>query len=153
MDPDPYAPPAAHSQTSTAAEGNLGFAAPAGLVAALVGALAWAMFVSATNIKIGFAAVGIGFLVGWSVRRVGHGYSPVYGYVAAVLSLLGCVAGDVLTDCVGVAQQGSRPTLDIISHLTPGIAWVLLQRGFQPLDVLFYFLAVSAGYRNAFSQS
>ena len=133
-------------------EGNLPLAVGFGVLAALVGAVLWAMLVSITNLKIGFAAVGIGFLVGWAVRQAGHGHTPVYGYIAACLSLLGCVAGDLLTDCVVAAQHLDRSTLDVLSHLTPSSAANLLQLGFGPLDVLFYFLAVSAGYRNAFSR-
>ena len=122
----------------------------AGLGAALVGAVLWAAVVSATHIKIGYAAIGIGFLVGWTMRGVGKSYNPVFGYVGAVLALLGCVVGDVLSDCVAAAEQLGRPTLDLVSHLTPSLAVDLLQAGFRPLDALFYIFAAMAGYRNAF---
>ena len=154
MDPsDPFAPPPDNPSASlsgTAGGGNLPLAAVAGLAAAIAGAILWALLVSATNIKIGFAAVGVGFLVGWTMRKAGRGHSPVYGYTAAVLALIGCVIGDVLTDCVGRAEFLGRPSLEVISQLTPAIALDMLQKNFQPLDALFYFLAVSAAYRNAF---
>ncbi len=152
MDPDPSNRPASFSTATLPAwDGSLPLAVGFGMLAAFVGAILWATLVAATNVKIGFAAVGVGFLVGWAMRRAGHGRTPVFGYIAAVLSLLGCVVGDVLTDCVSVAQQHGQPALDVIGHLTPSIAVDRLQAGFQPLDALFYFLAVSAGYRNAFS--
>ena len=132
--------------------GNLVLAILAGLVAALLGAVLWAALVDAIHIKIGFAAIGLGLLVGWAMRSAGHGHSPVYGYAAAVLALLGCVLGDVLTDCVFVAQHFGRPVQDVITHLTPDKAWLLLQAGFQPLDALFYLIALRAGYRYAFSR-
>ncbi len=40
--------------------------------------------------------------------------------------------------------------LDTVSHLTPNTAVELLKAGFQPLDALFYFIALRAGYRYAF---
>ena len=40
--------------------------------------------------------------------------------------------------------------LDTITHLTPTLAVELLKDGFQPLDALFYFIALRAGYRYAF---
>ncbi len=147
MDPTPLYQPTTPTQ---APSGNLVLATVAGLVAALVGAVLWAALVGATHIKIGYAAVGVGFLVGWTMRAVGKGNRPIYGYVGAVLALLGCVVGDVLTDCVAVATQSGRPTLDIVSHLTPSLAVDLLQAGFRPLDALFYVFAAMAGYRNAF---
>ncbi len=103
-----------------------------------------------TNFKIGFAAVGVGFLVGWIMRNVGHGHNEKYGYVGAVLALLGCVLGDVLSDCVFVARHFNQPVLTVVSHLTPSLAIELLKAGFQPLDALFYFIALRAGYRYSF---
>ena len=129
---------------------RLPLAAGAGLVAALIGAVLWAVLVAVTNFKIGYAAIGIGFLVGWTMRTVARGHNPTYGYVGAILALLGCVVGDVLSDCVRLAAQVGRPTLDIVSHLTPSLAVELLKAGFQPLDALFYVFAAMAGYRNAF---
>ena len=151
MEPTPYDQPGSSTEfPSRAPGGNLALASVAGLAAALVGALLWAALVGATHFKIGYAAVGVGFLVGWTMRAVGKGHSPVFGYVGAVLALLGCVVGDVLTDCVALAEQSGHPTLDIISRLTPSVAVELLNAGFQPIDALFYIFAAMAGYRNAF---
>ena len=152
MEPYPETRPPTYGETVTAnhSAARLPVAALAGVVAALLGALLWAALVGATHFKIGYAAIGIGFLVGWTMRAVGKGHNPVYGYVGAVLALLGCVVGDVLSDCVAVATQVGRPTMDIVSHLNPAMAVELLKAGFQPLDALFYVLAAMAGYRNAF---
>ncbi len=143
-------PPLYTAGPDPSAGGTLAVAALAGLAAALLGAVLWAALVAATNVKIGFAAVGVGFLVGWIMRNVGHGNTPTYGYVGAALALLGCVVGDVLSDCVFVAQHSGQPVLDTVTRLTPTSAVELLQAGFRPLDALFYFIALRAGYRYAF---
>ena len=150
MEPGPLHSPSAPVAVRAGYGGNLGLAIVAGLVAALVGAALWAALVAAIHVKIGFAAIGIGLLVGWAIRNAGQGHSPMYGYTGAVLALLGCVLGDVLTDCVFVAQQVSQPVLAVLAQLTPDKAWMLLQAGFQPLDALFYLIALRAGYRYAF---
>ena len=67
-----------------------------------------------------------------------------------MLALLGCVVGDVLSDCVGAAAQLGQPVLVIVSHLTPALVVEVLKEGFRPLDALFYFIALRAGYRYAF---
>ena len=152
MEPSSEIRPPTYGETLTDnySTARLPVAALAGVVAALLGALLWAALVGATHFKIGYAAIGIGFLVGWTMRAVGKGHNPVYGYVGAALALLGCVVGDVLSDCVAVGSQVGQPTLEIASHLTPALAVDLLKAGFQPLDALFYVLAAMAGYRNAF---
>lgn len=153
MDPDPaYRPQVTYGQAvqENHSLNRLPVAAAAGLAAALIGALLWAALVGATKFKIGYAAIGIGYLVGITMRGVAKGHNPVYGYIGALLALLGCVVGDVLSDCVFVAEQAGRPMLEVLGHLTPAAAADLLKLGFKPLDALFYFIAASAGYRNAF---
>ena len=150
MEPGPLHSPSAPVAVRAGYGGNLALAIVAGLVAALVGAALWATLDAAVHVKIGLAAVGLGLLVGWAMRTAGQGHSPVYGYAGAALALLGCVLGDVLTDCVFVAQQLSQPVLTVITRLTPDKAWGLLRAGFQPLDALFYVIALLAGYRYAF---
>ena len=152
MDPSfPNRPPTyGETVTQNDSTARLPLATAAGLVAALVGAALWAALVAATHIKIGFAAVGVGFLVGWTVRNVGQGHNPAYGYAGAALALLGCVVGDVLSDCVTVANQSGQPVLSIVSQLTPNLFVELLKAGFRPLDALFYFIALRAGYRYSF---
>ena len=151
MEPAPLDPPPALGATPVGYDhGNLPLALVAGLVAALLGAVLWAALVDATHVKIGFAAIGIGFLVGWAIRNAGRGHSPAYGYAGTVLALFGCVAGDVLADCVVVAQQIPLPVQEVLRQLTPQKALALLQAGFRPLDALFYLIAMRAGYRYAF---
>ena len=153
MEPVPYHRPSADGAAPDGYDsGNFAVAFLAGLVAALLGAVLWAAFVGATHIRLGIAAIGIGFLVGWAMRQAGKGHSPVYGYAAIVLALFGCVAGDLLRDCVLLAEHYSRPLEAIIMELTPPRAVALLQAGFQPLNVLFYLIAARAGYRYAFSK-
>ena len=68
-----------------------------GLLGAVIGAGAWAGITIATQYQIGFMAIGVGILVGWLVRKLGHGMTPAYGVIGAVFALLGCLAGNLLT--------------------------------------------------------
>ena len=136
--------------TESPDSGNLALAVVAGLVAALVGAVLWALLVSATHYKIGYAAVGVGYLVGLAMRVAGKGHTPVFGYIGAGLALLGCVVGDILTDCAIAAEQSHTSVFSVLGILTPSLAIESLKEGFGPLDILFYVLAAMAGYRNAF---
>ena len=124
----------------------------AGAVAAFLAAAVWGTLVALTHFKIGYAAIGIGYLVGIVVRGVGHGQSARFGYVGAALALLGCVAGDVFSTCAIAAEQIGRslPLIFLGLALKPWLIGKLLAAAFTPLSAIFYFLATMAGYRNSF---
>lgn len=70
----------------------------AGLAAAIVGGIVWALIVVKTGYEIGFAAVGIGILAGFAVVFATRGRKGVPLQVTAVLaSALGIVLGKYFT--------------------------------------------------------
>jgi len=128
-------------------EGNrLPMALLAGLVAAAAGAAAWALVTVFTEMQIGFMAVGIGFLVGYAVRRFGKGSTPAFQMLGAVLSLLGCLAGNLLAVCIFASQSEDLPLTTILAGMTPDLAVKLMVETFSGMDLLFYGLAVYEGY-------
>ena len=60
-------------------EQNLPVGAIAGALAAVGGAGIWALVTVMTEYQIGWMAIGIGFLVGISMRFSGKGIDPVFG--------------------------------------------------------------------------
>src|SRR5262249_43989597 len=90
---------------------------------------------------------GIGFLVGYAVRVLGKGSEPTFQVLGAVLSLLGCLAGNLLTVCLLISRQEKIPLLSILSHLQPGLIADLMVESFSPMDLVFYAIAVYEGYK------
>jgi hypothetical protein len=133
-------------------EQNLVMGGLSGLVAAMVGAGVWAAVTIATEYQIGWMAVGIGFLVGYAVRFAGKGISPVYGAASAVLSLLGCAIGNVLTFAWFIASAEGMSFMEVVGQLNFAIVVGLLTSTFEVMDVLFYGLAAYFGYKTAFRQ-
>ena len=129
---------------------NLSFGIIGGVIAAAIGATIWAMITAATNFQIGWMAVGVGFLVGFAVRICGKGMDTTFGIIGGVLSLLGCLAGNLFTVCIVVSRHQSIPLLDLLSRLNPEITVRLMTATFSPMDVLFYGIAVYEGYRFSF---
>ncbi|MBA4389054.1 MAG: hypothetical protein C0404_13820 [Verrucomicrobia bacterium] len=125
-----------------------------GLVAALVGAAVWAAVTIATKYQIGFMAVGVGFIVGYSVRFLGKGINNTFGIAGAILALGGCVLGNLATACGFVAAQESVPFTSIFftTLVNPSIALGLLKAMFSPMDLLFYAIAGYEGYRFSFRE-
>lgn len=129
---------------------NLLFGTIGGTVAAAIGAAVWAMITAATNLQIGWMAVGVGFLVGYAVRICGKGIDKSFGMVGATLSLLGCLAGNLLTVCIAISRHQQIPFSDLLSRLNPEIVVGLMRATFHPMDLLFYGIAVYEGYKFSF---
>jgi hypothetical protein len=129
---------------------NLLFGTIGGIVAAAIGAAVWAVITALTNFQIGWMAVGVGFLVGYAVRIFGKGIDKSFGAVAAILSLAGCLAGNLLTACIVISQHQDIPFLDLLSRLNPEVVVGLIRATFSPMDLLFYGIAVYEGYRFSF---
>lgn len=67
----------------------------AGVVAAVVAGAAWAAIVWLTNYEIGFAAIGVGGLVGFAMSRATSRRDRSIGVMAAILALVGLLAARV----------------------------------------------------------
>ena len=138
--------------TTLRSEQNLFIGALAGLAAAMLGAGVWAAVTVLTEYQIGWMAVGIGVLVGFSMRFAGKGIDQTFGIAGATLSLIGCVVGNILTITYFVAVNRDMSFMDIIVQLNPGIIYEMLTSTFEIIDVLFYGMAVYFGYKFAFRQ-
>ncbi len=121
-----------------------------GTGAATIGAIIWAIITALTNYQIGWMAVGVGFLVGFSVRKFGKGIDTSFGIVGAALSLLGCLAGNLISLCILVSRQEGMGIIEVLSRLNPEIVVELMRATFSPIDLLFYGIAIYEGYRFSF---
>jgi len=122
----------------------------AGVVAASVGAILWAVITVATEFQIGFMAIAVGFLVGFAIRTVGKGIDTVFGIVGGVLALLGCAVGNLLAICGLLAKHNDIPYFTVLSVLEVEAVKNLMVVGFSPIDLLFYGFAVFEGYKFSF---
>ena len=131
---------------------NLPRGLAAGAAAGLTGAIIWAAITALTGYQIGFMAVGIGLLVGYAVRYLGNGITPVFGVVGAACALLACIVGNLFYICYVASNIESIPLTRavelVLTH--PAAALELLGETFHPMDVLFYGIAVYEGYRFSF---
>ncbi len=133
-------------------EQNLVMGTLAGLVASVAGGGVWAAVTIMTEYQIGWMAVGIGLLVGFAVRHTGKGIDQAFGIVGGVMSLVGCVVGNVFTITYYVATNQEMAFMDILSQLNYAIIAEMLTATFEVMDVLFYGLAIYFGYKYAFRQ-
>lgn len=145
----PVDPVADYTERLARSHENLPLGVLAGLVAAVAGAIGWAAITEASGYQIGFMAIGIGWVVGFSVRAAGRGSSPPFQFVGGFFALFGCALGNLLVACVYLAQANEVGVTRVFEVLDPMLAMGLMIAMFSPIDLLFYGLAVFEGVRLA----
>lgn len=118
-----------------------------GLIGAILGAVLWAVITVITDYQIGWMAIGVGFLVGKLVSKLGKGVDAHFGVVGALFALLGCAMGNLFTVLYLVSIEEGIPLLDIIKITDLSIIIELFKLTFQPMDIFFYAIALYEGYK------
>ncbi|MEN8230675.1 MAG: hypothetical protein ABFS38_21140 [Bacteroidota bacterium] len=126
------------------------YAVIGGILATVISAVIWAVITVSTESQIGFMAVGVGLLVGLTVRFFGAGIDKKFGYLGALLSLLGCMLGNLFSQVGFITQEESLGYFETLTYLNFGLIIDLLVYSFHPMDLLFYGIAIYEGYRLAF---
>ena len=129
---------------------NFNLAIPAGIGAAVLGAVVWAIVTVATEMQLGLMAIAVGYLVGRAIRAVGHGVEPKFGYLGAACALLGCVAGNVLSDIGFYAKVRHIGFGQALGDIDMALLAKLVDPTSHPMDLLFYGIAVYEGYKFSF---
>ncbi|MET9725776.1 hypothetical protein [Streptomyces zaomyceticus] len=137
----PVAPPPAPTRD------NLALGLVAALVTALVTAGAYGALIGGVERNIGWAAVGVGFLVGLVAGKVG-GRNPVLPVVSAVLALGAVYLGQLVGIAVLLSKQLNVSATDLFLEefglLTE--AWSETKDG---LTFLFFAIAAFAAFSGA----
>ena len=117
----------------------------AGLGAAFIGAIAWALITVTTKHQIGWMALGVGLLVGLAVS-FGNG-GKQFQVLGALLALFGCVLGNFLSLVAFAAAENHVPLLTAFANVDGAKVIAIMWDEFLSTDILFYALAIYEGYR------
>ena len=123
-------------------EQNFAAAVIAGAVATLLTAAAYGIIVATWSFTYGFAAAGIGIVVGLSMQYLGRGIETKFAVAASVYTIAGCVLGNVFRLVMYRTQPNSISPLYVFrnndfSELAEWSAsYVSL------IDLVFWFVAV-----------
>ncbi len=133
-------------------EENFGLAVVAGLVGALVSAVAWAGITVATGYQIGIAAIGVGYIVAAAVRIAGKGLTSRFSILGAGMALLGCVLGNLFTLIYFGAEESGMTIMELLSLINVAALPALVIDTFSGMDLVFYGIAVYEGYKLSLRQ-
>ena len=123
-------------------EQNFAAALVAGAVAALLAAVAYGIVVARWPYSYGFAAVGIGIVVGLAVGFLGRGISTRFSVAAAVYTIIGCVLGNLFRV---VMQQALGTGLSPFEVFSDNSLSTLAEWAFSYvslIDLVYWFVAV-----------
>ncbi|WP_406201174.1 hypothetical protein OG920_43500 [Streptomyces europaeiscabiei] len=110
-------PPAPFAPAAAPARNNLALGLVAAVVVALVTAGIYGGIVGATKYEIGYAAVGVGFLIGFAAGKIG-GTNPVLPVVSALLSLGAVYLGQLIGIAMMFADElGVSATTMLVEHV------------------------------------
>lgn len=131
-------------------EQNLPLGMIVGLIAAIVGAILWAVITVSTGYQIGYMAVAVGFLVGFSIKFGGKGIDNIFGIGGAILALVGCLLGNLLSIIGFAAGAEGLGYLEILGMIDYAAIPQIMIETFNPMDILFYGIALYEGYQFSF---
>ncbi len=131
---------------------NYLLAVAAGLGSSILGAGLWAALTVITEYQVGWMAIGVGALVGTSVRASGKGTNFSFGIVGALFSLWGCLLGNFLSAAGFIAADEGIRIIEALRIIDYAMVPELMKLTFSPIDVLFYTFAVFEGYKFSFTQ-
>lgn len=117
-----------------------------GGVAAVVGSLLWMGVAVATDMNIGYVALGVGAVVGTTVRLAGRGRSFIFGVVGAVWTLVGCVGGEILAT-IQLATNAQASFMEVLMHYDcVSLAMHFITEA-SPLMYVIYAVGIFEGYK------
>jgi hypothetical protein len=118
-----------------------------GFLSGIIGAGVWGFITVLTGYQIGYMAIGMGFLVGFTIRFFGNGVKPVFGYWGAGISLLSCVLGNFFSIVGYIADYEKLGFFETLMLIDYSLMPEIMAETFSPMDLLFYGLALWFGYK------
>jgi dipeptide/tripeptide permease len=123
-------------------EQNFAAAVIAGAVATLLAAVAYGITVATWAFSYGFAAAGVGILIGLSMGFLGRGISTKFAVVATLYTITGCAIGNLFRVIIELAQATATSPIDVLRNNSLS---VLVERSISNVsfvDLVFWFVAV-----------
>lgn len=123
-------------------EQNLTAAVIVGAVATLLAAAAYGITVETWPFSYGFAAAGVGIVIGLSMQFLGRGISVKFAVVAAVYTIAGCVLGNLFVKIVNLAQATATSPIDVLLNNSLPVLAEWSVSGLSLIHLVFWFVAV-----------
>ncbi len=124
----------------------------AGVAAAALGVVIWAVLVVMTGSASVWMGMGVAVLAGVAIRMAGKGFDERPAIIGALLTLVGCALGRIFAICHFMALKEGKKFLEVLSGQDPATLFRLLTANYTLIDLLFYGMIAYTCYRLCFRQ-
>ncbi|WP_196887549.1 hypothetical protein [Aureivirga sp. CE67] len=131
-------------------EQNFSFGFIASFIVGFFCAILWALISFKTGFTIGFMAIGVGAAVGFANRIFGKGMEPKFGLMGAIIAIFSCTLGKYFSVLVIASRYSGYEFIDGIFLFSPLEIINVIIDDFGLVDLLFYLLAGTEGYKLSF---
>jgi dipeptide/tripeptide permease len=123
-------------------EQNFAAAVVAGGVATLLTAAAYGITIETWPFSYGFAAAGVGIVIGVSMQFLGRGISTKFAVMAAAYTIVGCVLGNLFVKIMNLAQATATSPVDVLRNNSLPVLAEWSVSGLSLIHLVFWFVAV-----------
>ena len=120
-----------------------------GIAASIVGNAVW-IGITLLGYKIDFLALCVGFFIGYSVKFLGKGIGPKFGYAAGTIAFVSTLIAYFLLGCILFGKVNHISFLSVFNHMNITTALYLLRGVIKFWDVIFCLGAVGIAYYFSF---
>jgi len=125
-------------------EQNFAAAVIVGAFATLLAAVAYGIVVEEWAFSYGFAAAGVGIVIGLSMGFLGRGISTKFGVIAALYTITGCVLGNLFVKIMNLAIGTATSPIDVVHNNSLSVLAAWSVSGLSLIHLVFWFVAVFA---------
>ena len=129
---------------------NLVAAIFSGLIAGVLGAVLWGVITVTMEVQFGLMPILIGTAVGFVIRKTGNGVSTIFGILGAGISLFGCLLGNLFSIVGFISLATDLEFFTILMRLDLGLVREIMSETFEFVDLIFYMVALTTGYKLSF---
>jgi hypothetical protein len=123
-------------------EQNFVAAVVVGAVATLLAAAAYGITVAIWAFSYGFAAAGVGIVIGLSMGFLGRGISMKFAVVAAVYAITGCVLGNLFRVIIELAHATATSPIDVLRNSSLSVLAEQSVSYVSFVDLVYWLVAV-----------
>jgi hypothetical protein len=125
-------------------EQNFTAAVIAGAAATVLAAAAFGTIVATWTFAYGFAAAGVGIVIGLSMGFLGRGISTKFAVAATVYTMIGCALGNLFWVIIDLAQATRTSPIDVLrNNPFPELVGDAIAHGFS-IYLFYWFIAIIA---------
>lgn len=123
-------------------EQNFAAAVFSGAVATVLAAAAFGTIVATWSFAYGFAAAGVGVVIGLSMGFLGRGIATKFAVAAALYTMIGCVLGNLFWVIIDLAQATGTLPIDVLRiNALPKLFRQAIADGFS-IYLLYWFISI-----------